>query len=195
MKMYYYASSTRIAMRTGTADLLWLVGDHDRAEHDSGSTSQVANYDCTAYTNGRQLYRPWGEKRYPSGANGLPTTFRYTGQRQDSSLGGSDGLFYYEARWYDSYPIDDRTHLNSSGPLWGHRKKQATPRISYSKCVNQKRPPPPFRGRGKTRKQGCCSAVAPQQPCFLNRRSEAVLGGMGETVWPRMSYLEILNSG
>jgi len=96
MKKYYYAGSTRIAMRTGTADPLWLLGDH------LGSTSRVANYDGSAYTNGWQLYKPWGEKRYPSGASGLPTTYRFTGQRQESTLGGSDGLYYCGARWYDS---------------------------------------------------------------------------------------------
>jgi RHS repeat-associated protein len=95
MKKYYYAGATRIAMRTGTADPLWLLGDH------LGSTSRVANRDGSAYTNGWQLYKPWGEKRYPSGASGLPTTFRFTGQRQESSLGGTDGLYYYGARWYD----------------------------------------------------------------------------------------------
>jgi RHS repeat-associated protein len=30
-----------------------------------------------------------------------PTTFRYTGQRQESGLGGAEGLYYYGARWYD----------------------------------------------------------------------------------------------
>jgi RHS repeat-associated protein len=31
----------------------------------------------------------------------LPTTFKFTGQRQESSLGGAEGLYYYGARWYD----------------------------------------------------------------------------------------------
>jgi RHS repeat-associated protein len=31
----------------------------------------------------------------------LPTTYKFTGQRQESSLGGSEGLYYYNARWYD----------------------------------------------------------------------------------------------
>jgi RHS repeat-associated protein len=35
-------------------------------------------------------------------ASGLPTTYRFTGQRQEVSLGGADGLYYYGARWYDS---------------------------------------------------------------------------------------------
>jgi RHS repeat-associated protein len=101
MVKYYYAGSTRIAMRTGTgtgeSGLLWLLGDH------LGSTSRVANADGTPYANGEQRYKPWGEKRYPTGASGLPTTFRYTGQRQETGLGpsGGEGLYYYGARWYD----------------------------------------------------------------------------------------------
>jgi RHS repeat-associated protein len=90
-KKYYYAGATRIAMREGSNAPLWLLGDH------LGSTSRVANYDGSAYTNGWQLYKPWGEKRYPSGASGLPTTFRYTGQRQDSYI----NLYWYGSRWYD----------------------------------------------------------------------------------------------
>jgi RHS repeat-associated protein len=96
MVKYYYAGSTRIAMRTGTGSgttgLLWLFGDH------LGSTSAVANADGSAGPT--QLYKPWGEKR-PAGASSLPTTYRYTGQRQESSLGGTDGLYFYGARWLD----------------------------------------------------------------------------------------------
>jgi RHS repeat-associated protein len=92
---YYYAGAERVAMRTGTADPLWLLGDH------LGSTSVVANYDGTIFMNGstpaRQGYKAWGEQRFPTGASPLPTTFRYTGQRE-----GSFGLYFYEARWYDS---------------------------------------------------------------------------------------------
>jgi RHS repeat-associated protein len=44
---------------------------------------------------GRLLYKAWGEQRWSSGTT--PTTYRYTGQRSESSL----GLYYYGARWYD----------------------------------------------------------------------------------------------
>jgi RHS repeat-associated protein len=44
-----------------------------------------------------------GEKRYPeNGSSAIPTTYRYTGQRQEILLGGLDGLYFYGARWYDS---------------------------------------------------------------------------------------------
>jgi len=67
MIKYNYAGSTRIAMRQGST-LNWLFGDH------LGSTSRAANEDGTPLANGEQGYKPWGEKRYPTGASGLPTT-------------------------------------------------------------------------------------------------------------------------
>ncbi len=95
MKKYYYAGAQRIAMRTGsgtgTSGLLWIIGDH------LGSTSEVANYDGSFHSQRR--YRPWGEWRF---GGTLPTTYRYTGQRQEDQLGGTDGLYYYGARWYDA---------------------------------------------------------------------------------------------
>jgi RHS repeat-associated protein len=96
MKKYYYAGGTRVAMHTGSNNPLWLLGDH------LGSTSKVANYDGLSVQS-QQLYKPWGEKRYPTGAPTLPTTFRYTGQRSETGLGpsGGEGLMFYSARWYD----------------------------------------------------------------------------------------------
>jgi RHS repeat-associated protein len=40
-------------------------------------------------------YRAFGATRFTSGVT--PTTFRYTGQREEAGL----GLYYYGARWYD----------------------------------------------------------------------------------------------
>jgi RHS repeat-associated protein len=42
-------------------------------------------------------YRAWGTVRYGSG--NVLTTFRYTGQRLENSL----GLYFYQSRWYDPY--------------------------------------------------------------------------------------------
>jgi RHS repeat-associated protein len=42
---------------------------------------------------------PRGEARF---GGTLPTTYRYTGQRQEDLLGGADGLYYYGVRWYDA---------------------------------------------------------------------------------------------
>jgi RHS repeat-associated protein len=69
-----------------------MFGDH------LGSTTKVANADGSIHNQRR--YRPWGEARF--GAT-LPTTFAFTGQRQEDQLGGADGQYYYEARWYDPY--------------------------------------------------------------------------------------------
>jgi RHS repeat-associated protein len=88
MKKYYYAGGVRMAMRTGSSNPLWLLGDH------LGSTSKVANFDGLS-VHSQQLYKPWGEGRYTSGT--LPTTYKFTGQREEASL----GLYFYNARYYD----------------------------------------------------------------------------------------------
>jgi RHS repeat-associated protein len=93
---YYYAGAERVAMRTGSADLLWLLGDQ------LGSTSVAANYNGTLYT--RQGYKAWGEQRFIHGISPLPTTFRYTGQREDSYITdglAGQGLYWMRSRLYD----------------------------------------------------------------------------------------------
>ncbi len=84
---YYYAGSTRVVMRTGSSTVSYLFGDH------LGSTSITASNDGTQ--TGEIRYYPWGTERYTWGAT--PTTYHFTGQRLESSL----GLYYYGARWYD----------------------------------------------------------------------------------------------
>jgi len=89
MTTYYYAGAVRIAMRVGTNEPLWLLGDH------LGSTSVAANTDGSLHS--RQAYTAWGATRYSSG--GPPTDFDFTGQRLEAGI----GLHDYGARWYDSY--------------------------------------------------------------------------------------------
>ncbi|MDD5760083.1 MAG: RHS repeat-associated core domain-containing protein [Desulfobulbaceae bacterium] len=88
---YYYAGAARIAMRrSGHSQdngLFWLLGDH------LGSTAVAAGSAGNQY--GEVRYKAWGETRYTSG-NTL-TTYRFTGQREEQSL----GLYFYNARWYD----------------------------------------------------------------------------------------------
>ena len=84
---YYSAGGTRVAMRIGTNAPSFLLGDH------LGSTAITVSADGTKAAEMR--YMPWGEQRYASGTT--PTSFRFTGQRQESSL----GLYFYGARWYD----------------------------------------------------------------------------------------------
>jgi RHS repeat-associated protein len=44
---------------------------------------------------GELRYRPFGVTRFASGTT--PTTYRFTGQREEAAL----GLYFYNARWYD----------------------------------------------------------------------------------------------
>jgi RHS repeat-associated protein len=91
---YYNAGGTRIAMRVGTNNFYWLVGDH------LGSTSIVAS--AMGMLQDRILYKAWGEVRYPSGPVG--TRYTYTGQYAYNTSGANDfGLMYYGARFYDPY--------------------------------------------------------------------------------------------
>ncbi len=85
---YYYAGSQRVAMRVGTT-LSYLFGDH------LGSTSITT--DASGSLSGELRYLPFGETRYSNGQT--PTSFRYTGQREEAEV----GLYFYGARWYDPY--------------------------------------------------------------------------------------------
>ena len=85
---YYEAGGQRVAVRKNGA-LSYLFGDH------LGSTSVTANSSGTR--TGELWYKPWGE--YRGTAYGTtPTTYRFTGQREDASI----GLYFYGARYYDS---------------------------------------------------------------------------------------------
>jgi RHS repeat-associated protein len=85
---YYYEGTVRIAMRQGN-EVTYLLGDH------LGSTSKT--YRDSDGNTKQQLYKPWGERRYPA-ASELPTTWRFTGQRHESDI----ALYFYNARWYDN---------------------------------------------------------------------------------------------
>jgi hypothetical protein len=87
---YYYAGSTRVAMKQGST-VYYVLSDH------LGSTAVTANNTGGLY--GEVRYYAFGGTRYNAGST--PTTYRYTGQRQESALGGADGLYFYGARWYD----------------------------------------------------------------------------------------------
>jgi len=66
--------------------LAWLLGDHlgGTAVTVSGTTE-----------TGEVRYRAFGVSRFSSGTT--PTTYRFTGQREEAAL----GLYHYNARWYD----------------------------------------------------------------------------------------------
>jgi RHS repeat-associated protein len=85
VKKYYSAGGQHIAMRSG-GTLYWLLNDHlgGTAHTISGTTE-----------TGEVRYRAFGVTRFASGTT--PTTYRFTGQREEAAL----GLYYYNARWYD----------------------------------------------------------------------------------------------
>ncbi len=87
-RTYYYAGATRIAMREGSADPQWILGDH------LGSTSKMVSY--AGADTGGQWYKAWGETRLQTGT--IPTKYQYTGQYNQVII----GLYYYGARWYDT---------------------------------------------------------------------------------------------
>ena len=75
-------------MRTN-GTLNFLLGDH------LGSTSLVT--DSAGNKINEQRYKAWGETRYAFGNS--PTKYQYTGQ---FSYESDFGLYFYNARWYDS---------------------------------------------------------------------------------------------
>jgi RHS repeat-associated protein len=116
-KKYYYAGTQRIAVNdNGT--LYWLLGDH------LGSTSLAAN-GTTGTLTSEQRYKPWGEKRYPTGASTLPTRHRFTGQIEDAEI----GLYFYNAR---SYSAALGRFISADTIVPGAGNPQAFNRYAYS---------------------------------------------------------------
>ena len=58
-----------------------------------GSTALTTT--ASGVKTGDLLYKPWGETRYDNGTT--PTTWRFTGQRENATI----GLYFYNARYYD----------------------------------------------------------------------------------------------
>jgi RHS repeat-associated protein len=75
-------------MRKG-GTLYWLLTDH------LGSTALTAT--SSGGKSAELRYKAWGETRYTYGTT--PTTYRFTGQREDATI----GLYFYNARFYDPY--------------------------------------------------------------------------------------------
>jgi RHS repeat-associated protein len=88
MKRYIYAGGQRAGVLDGNA-IYYLLSDQ------LGSTSVTSSYNGTKVAEVR--YYPFGSDRYSTG--NAHTSFRFTGQRVESGI----GLYYYGARWYDSY--------------------------------------------------------------------------------------------
>ncbi len=92
---YYEGPTGNVALRrTGHVSnngVFYLLGDH------LGSTSVLVNQNGTL--NSSNYYYPYGSNR--GGAQSTLTAKRYTGQYHEAGLAGSQGLYYYGARWYD----------------------------------------------------------------------------------------------
>jgi len=114
-KRYYYAGGERVAMRWGSSTVYWLLGDH------LGSTAMTVASSGTWVAEVR--YKAWGETRYSSGTT--PTSYRFTGQRLEPSL----GLYLMGARWYD--PLIDRW-VSPDSVLPDPANPQSLNRFSYA---------------------------------------------------------------
>ncbi len=60
MKKYYYAGATRVAMRTGSSTINYLLGDH--------LGSQAITTNSSGVKSAEIRYYPWGNTRYTSGS-------------------------------------------------------------------------------------------------------------------------------
>ena len=87
---YYYLGGQRIAQRQGGV-LTYLHGDH------LGSASLATNAGGANITDSDTRYYPYGVTRPGLAGTGLPTDRRFTGQREEASL----GFYDYGARPYD----------------------------------------------------------------------------------------------
>jgi len=65
MKKYYYAGATRVAMRTGSSTINYLLGDH--------LGSQAITTNSSGVKSAEVRYYPWGNTRYTSGTTPILT--------------------------------------------------------------------------------------------------------------------------
>ncbi|MBI3958218.1 MAG: hypothetical protein HY328_05365, partial [Chloroflexi bacterium] len=90
-KSYYTGPGGVVAMRSG-GTVYYLLSDH------LNSTARIVNSAGT--TQSTSYYYPFGGNR--GGAFSSLTTRRFTGQYHESSIPGGEGLYFYNARWYDA---------------------------------------------------------------------------------------------
>jgi RHS repeat-associated protein len=114
---YYYAGSTRVAMRQGGV-VSYLHGDH------LGSASLTT--DASGTPTSQLRYLPYGAPRpgYPTG--NVPTDYRFTGQRSEEASLGS--LYDFGARMYS--PVLGR-FLSADTIVPSPGNPQALNRYSY----------------------------------------------------------------
>jgi len=97
-------------MRTGSSTINYLLGDHSLIPRDRLG-SQAITTNSSGVRSAEVRYMPWGTERYTSGTT--PTTYKFTGQRYESSI----GLYFYNSRWYDPYSIHKPPKPNLPGKI------------------------------------------------------------------------------
>ncbi len=90
-KSYYTGPGGVVAMRSG-GTVYYLLSDH------LNSTARIVN--SAGAIQDTNYFFPFGGNR--GVAFGGLTTKRFTGQYHESSIPGGEGLYYYNARWYDA---------------------------------------------------------------------------------------------
>jgi RHS repeat-associated protein len=91
---YYFAGATRLAVRTN-GTLSYLLGDHPSTSLRTSIGSSSVTTDANGVKTAAALYKAFGETRFSAG--NLGTDYKFTGQREEASL----GIYYFNARWMD----------------------------------------------------------------------------------------------
>jgi RHS repeat-associated protein len=91
---YYFAGATRLAVRTN-GTLSYLLGDHPSTSLRTSIGSSSVTTDANGVKTAAALYKAFGETRFSAG--NLGTDYKFTGQREEASL----GIYFFNARWFD----------------------------------------------------------------------------------------------
>jgi len=89
---YYDGGGMRRSGYASGNGVFYTLSDHLK------STSTIVNQAGVVQT--QQYHFPFGGNR--SGGFSSLTTKRYTGQYHEAELPGGEGLYFYNARWYDA---------------------------------------------------------------------------------------------
>jgi RHS repeat-associated protein len=118
---------------TSTLSYYQLAGGLSASRDSSGLIVQmsdllgtpIAALNLASGLVGEQLRTPYGQARYSAAASsggGMHTTFGFTGQREDTQTAGSNGLYYFNARYFDPvigrFTSADPTRPDLGSP-WG----------------------------------------------------------------------------
>ena len=163
-----------------------------------GSTAITTN--SSGVKSGEVRYYPWGTERYTSGTTltafgaSTPTTYKFTGQRYESSI----GLYFYNSRWYD--PSAGR-FLQADTIVPGAGNPQAYDRYAYT--LNN-----PLRYTDPSGHDYCQSTHADPEECaeidqngdgltdppaYPTTQPEGLVTGSGDVAYYNISYLQSIS--